>query len=229
MQWITRVARHAFSARSWTAIGGMLFGGYTTLWQLNLSVYDGDFAVAAGVMTFLALASWITIIREALSADRARRDAEVEADRLHQKLDGLLLQVSANPMRMLSVRNLAGETNGQIARLVFELTRSMREWSLEYEDRRTGTLPIRSESSDDWEKQTRHMLLQTNQDTAEFNERFRPEALALRSEMQRRLNGAYVPAHPHEAVALDWGVLAGVHPVVEAAALLEDMARQLPD
>ncbi|WP_271300618.1 hypothetical protein [Sphingomonas sp. CV7422] len=229
MPFLKRLLSHAFSAKSWAAIGGLIVGGWATLWQLSLKVDDTDFVIMAGAMTVLALGSWIALITEGFAADKAKISAEQEFVRLHLKLDDMAIHLAANPTRMLSVRNLENEPNGRVARLVFELTRSMREWALDYAERRSATIYLPSRNREEWEEGTRKMMAQSAQDTAEFNERFRPEALALRHEMQRRLGGRYTPAHRHTAVALDHGMLAGVNPVDEAAAYLEDMARQLPD
>jgi hypothetical protein len=81
-----------------------------------------------------------------------------------------------------------------------------------------------------WKERCDEISKHSENRTGIFNERLRPTALALRDEMRSRL-GMVTPVERTErgAIALDYGMLAGVSPVGEIADMLERLARQLQD
>jgi hypothetical protein len=80
-----------------------------------------------------------------------------------------------------------------------------------------------------WRAETNQMMQRSIEAQNEFRSRYMPEASALRDEMSRRL-GIFPPYSPdHRTVALDYGMLAGVSPLSDAADYLEALARRLPN
>jgi hypothetical protein len=71
-------------------------------------------------------------------------------------------------------------------------------------------------------------LIQHSADAqAEYRGQLWPEAIALRDEMARRVGLLKPYPSDHRSVAIDYGMLAGVSPINEAANYLEELARKL--
>ena len=224
------VFRHAVSLRAWTSIGFLLIGGWTTLWQLNLDVYDPDFVLLSGGLSVLAVGSWIALVRDSVQTERDASALSVQNALLHAKADSILAQVmSASPVFTNSSTKaaLAENTNDQLRRLVYELTRSIREFGIGVREDR-WTIDRNPSSRDELDAFAENLISETRRFQDDFNSRLRPEALALRAELERRLGPALDRSILPQAIALDHGVLAGAQPAEDAAAQLEIMAAQLP-
>jgi len=134
-----------------------------------------------------------------------------------------------------SVDNLSSRSNAQLRDQVLQLTSAMRTFENGIQSARTNRimnrLPVsatKEQRQANWEAETQAMLDQSTNAQTEFRVRFLPEALALREEMSKRLGR--LPPYQDKAniIALDYGMLAGVSPISDAANYLDGLARQLP-
>lgn len=81
----------------------------------------------------------------------------------------------------------------------------------------------------EWQNQTNALRTQHDEQHIIWNSRLRPIAMALQEELQRRIHGGPpYPRNDYRMLAIDDGMLAGVDPIVDAAAGLESLIRQLP-
>lgn len=77
-----------------------------------------------------------------------------------------------------------------------------------------------------WENERISADNHRTQFSTEFMTRYRPDAVAIRHEMARRLG--IFPPYKNLDVVLDHGILAGASPVGNAADLISELARRLP-
>lgn len=203
---------------------------------------SGSFWLKASYLVVIfGVAAWAIVLnRNELEDKRTRQEAsEHERDELRKTLDlvtGHLGQSRTNPTP-LSVDNLSQLPSNEMRRRVQELVSGMRTFEAGIEaiqDRISGerfaggVTTTEEQRQAAWTESNRRDSEARQNARSEFEARFRPMALALREEMCRRL-GFFPPFPPdHHAVALDYGMLAGVHPIGEAAAYLERLARGLP-
>jgi hypothetical protein len=80
------------------------------------------------------------------------------------------------------------------------------------------------------EAETQAMVRKSEQEQTRFIQEFRPEALNLREEMERRLPVDAIQSSRSgpRPIALDVGMLAGVDPVGDVIVLLDRLAKLLP-
>lgn len=72
-------------------------------------------------------------------------------------------------------------------------------------------------------------VAQSDEEQIIWNSRLRPIALALKEELERRLYGEPpYPSGSHRMSAIEYGTLTGPDPILDAAAGLESLIRQLP-
>jgi hypothetical protein len=206
-------------------------------------------AAAAAFATYVALVGfevdgdfWILLavggIVGALSFGIAVYD-ELTRIRLHKEIDGLVRSlrelVPAEPTVPFHVQNLSTFSTGALKGAVANVAAQMRLLeagasmkSPDYAAIIPSVDTPPEESFRNWLNYVSHDSRRQNQAQEEFNLRLRPDGLALRSELRRRL-GIFPPFKHDESRALDSGMLTGVNMLSLIAGYLEDMAARLPD
>jgi hypothetical protein len=228
---IRTFSRHAFGPRTIFPIIASCLSGYISLVDRQMTIDDPMFWLLLVGGVGAGLISWV-----AIALDSWRK--ENEAQRLQATLDDLVAQISkgvaANPIPT-HLQNLSNLSNNQIRAAVASLANRLREFEAMTKNAHRVSLSVSypsGSSKDERDAILAHRRSQHHSDMdsfhAQFNNDYRPEALALRAEMRRRLGCAATPANGHSDTALDLGILAGVHPVNDSAINLEALARALP-
>jgi hypothetical protein len=147
----------------------------------------------------------------------------------------LLKTAVPKPEISSTVENISRLPNEQIRRRVADLATAMRIFeggrrsanAAELIDRLPPSA-TREQRHAAWTEQTTRMLTRSAEEQTQFRIQFLPQALALREAMLNRLG--IMPPYPPQprVVALDFGMLAGVSPISDAANYLEELARRLP-
>jgi hypothetical protein len=181
-----------------------------------------------GMALLVMLLGWWT----AAEQEEASAKREHKLDQISETLD--LIKSSLPPVTAFTpVDNLSSFSNAQLRDRVLRLTAAMRTFEggiKAAESPVMNPLPATATETQrhaDWTARTNAMLERSTQAQNEFRVRFLPEALALREEMSKRLGR--MPPYPEDrkTVALNYGMLAGVSPISDAADYLEELARQM--
>ena len=180
----------------------------------------------------LSLCSWWQAAKQAQEADEQKSKNKELIDILNQMKE----HMPKVPTESLpsGVENLSHLTNARIREMVKDLSSRMRafEGGLHQARARVSDFSLNSNASKEdrnaaFQKKTAEILEQSAAAGNEFRSRLLPVALTLRDEMRTRL-GIFPPI-PQEslALALEYGMLSGVHPLSDAADYLEAIARKL--
>lgn len=221
--------RHAFGLRTLAPISVSALSGYMGLSNMQLLMDDPIAVATVGVFLASGMITWAIVGYDGYKAEQ--RDNIIQD--VSSKLDALLERQVPEPVNIPpSLQNLTNLSSDQIRQAVALLVTRMRQFGANVKERNSTTMLSRNranlsneEAKRDFDAMTERLLRDHNAQNSEFNAAYRPEALAYRDEMRRRLR--IINSKTHDSVALDYGMLAGTDPVEEAAASLEDLARQL--
>ena len=149
---------------------------------------------------------------------------------MQQRLDDYQERLGLAPTDQTAYSKM---TNRELRQATLDLIPKLRAFQHEIESKdrimsirehsRISTLP-EAERSQAFQQYSLSLISQQQNRTLEFQTRYRASAIALRDELLRRLP----EQKPLNLPALDHGMLAGVHPVGEAADYLERLAKLLP-
>ena len=216
--------RHWLSGSALIQAGEAGLGVATTIMGLANSV--PVLITLALALTLVAFGGWYKAAIESeekdkADADKARADALLEELRAH-----IMIKAPA------TLENVTAMRADEIRVRVKTIADRMR--ALEVLDQK-GRPKLRDSKNGDVEDQTAahdEYLLANQAHRQIVDEEFRreilSEAISLRNEMRRRLRLPPPTVRDSSAVALDFGMLAGVNPLSGAANHLEGLARQLP-
>lgn len=172
---------------------------------------------------------WTTAEQEEASAKR-----EIKLDRLQETLDTIKSAMPV-PDTGSAVQNLSQLSNIQLRQRVSDLTARMRTFEAGIKESQMKELSSRSPANlspeqrqTEWNAYTARMLSQSAEAQAQFRSQFLPQALALREAISTRVGILQPYSSDPKTVALDYGMLAGVSPISDAADYLESLARRLP-
>lgn len=231
---------HGFSLRAVVPLGVALTAGWATLWQLGKSVFDWDFWLYAGIMLAFTLLSWGLTAHDIWKNKQDDVERERRELRLQSAMDNLVQRSCLNipsPVAIANFReNLKTASNKELRAQVTEICKQLRLFENTINSQRQKDLSLLDRRSDDPDAERNYYdgieagVRHGEQDTKNFNDQFRPAALALRSEMEGRL-GVIPPRRnaTNSDTALDYGVLSGISPVEDAAKQLEALVRRLED
>lgn len=206
-------------------------GVWVALVPFGLSVAFGLLALPAGLpdvsLTLVGLSALATALiwwnSARLEEDKARAAEQIGAlvDRLRPSPD----------LPPLAVQNLGALSSDQLRARVHELAQRMRNMERVFSAAQRQVLfsPGALTSPDDRRNQTDRLLAQHEEQKARWVNDLRPDVIAVWSELRWRVFGP--PPYPESkepSVALEYGSLAGPTPLVEAAEVLESLARRLP-
>lgn len=214
-----------FGLRTLGPIFGSAVSGWVALSDRHMLMDDPDLWLLVFFGLACGLISWVCIARDSYDKEQAQH-------RLQQTLDDLVSQLAPLPTGQL--RNWNQATNTAIKIEVQRLAAVMQEFGRRIKQERISHNTYRM-ATDEQQRLAAFLdfsersAAQSAAQVADFNEQFRPGALALRDEMRRRL-GILPSRHAmQQSVALDYGMLAGPDPVIEAAIEIQRLAQQLPD
>lgn len=172
---------------------------------------------------------WTTAEQEEASAKR-----EIKLDRLQETLDTIKSAMPV-PDTGSAVQNLSQLSNIQLRQRVSDLTARMRTLEAGIKESQMKELSSRSPANlspeqrqTEWNAYTARMLSQSAEVQAQFRSQFLSQALALREAISTRVGILQPYSSDPKTVALDYGMLAGVSPISDAADYLESLARRLP-
>ncbi|MFA5988063.1 MAG: hypothetical protein WC803_00470 [Sphingomonas sp.] len=219
------IFRSAVAPRVLLTVIVSTIGGWTALADRNMTLDDPNFWALTASMLVCGVITWGLIAFDNSSKDK-------EANRLQATLDGLLKQIT--PVDPGSLKNWRSAANSELKREVALLAANMRAFGNRIRQERIPVSHFLTISDGDQRQAARQdennrRAAQSAGHTDDFNAQFRPAALALRDEMRRRLGEGPPPHASQDSVALEYGMLAGVNPVDEAALELERLAQKLPD
>lgn len=130
---------------------------------------------------------------------------------------------AAEAKQLSATEDLSRISNAQLKKHVDRCAISMRRLDSKFSAARTKMV-----MEPDWEQATKALSDSVDENQLEWRTTLQPVALSIYRELLRRLRPE---AKKHIMVArptIEYGLLAGASPLVEAAAELEDLARQLP-
>lgn len=193
--------RYWFTQSAAFQVAALVFATVVSLLGLRPVISEGTSSVVMAVAGGLTLWAWIISAKQAEESDKQK------------KLLELLRPKDLDALKGSAVENLTGLSGAEIKHRVAALTDRMRVFERGVLESRYGDEIGRRSSEANYN----------------FRHQFLPEATALRGEMARRLGITQPFATDHRTVALDYGMLAGVSPISDAAIYLETLARQLPN
>lgn len=163
------------------------------------------------------------------------RDARKRSDKLEEMVQESrdFVRTLAGPMEVPAhLQDLTRLSNRQIKALIEATSIKLREFQERINGEKRNVYSALADASQSPEEQlekfqarVENASTQSDQQQGDFLKNYRPQALALRDEMARRLPN--VPGYYPKA--LDRGTLLGPQPVEEVATELERLSRLLPD
>jgi hypothetical protein len=151
------------------------------------------------------------------------------------KLDALLEKQPYLPAETpVALRNLSGASSDELRHGLQGVIDRMRAFNTELKARRMREYEHRPEYrhlTDDeyapiFKKEQEERAMKSEAEKAEFNAVYRPEALAYRDEIRRRLGLPNIIQSERDS-ALDFGMLSGVDPINDSITALEKLVRKL--
>jgi hypothetical protein len=208
-----------------------------TLQRVYVFAYDVVLLGLIGAMT--QIPAWLFYVLCAIGAGLAywqwRVAAGEEKERTEDRQTLRLLAEQFSSKAGITVENLKAWPAAQLRTQVLDLTRRMRTFEAGYEQDKYGDVFRRrnNHASEElrraqWHADSEALMRKSTEHRSAFAEQFLGEALAVREEMCRRLGVSKEAIEKEHVVALDHGMLAGPHPITEAANQLEGLARRLP-
>jgi hypothetical protein len=210
-----RTIKHWLGPRTFASIFVSGFSGWNVMTNMRL-LMDDPIAVGT-LLLFLAagLITWWIIGDDNRKAEKRDFDIADMKSNLKDILDNPPKNMPPVPA---SLSNLSSASSLEIRSGVSDLVAKMREFEKVCHDERSAI------SLEDTENQS---LIWQQQNSA-FNSEYRPDALAYRDEMRRRVSHVVNEQESYKNVALDYGMLTGPNPIRDAVSGLEKLARQLP-
>lgn len=210
--------RHIFGLRTSASIFVSSLSGYHFLADKRLLMDDQSSALTVLAFLLAGLISWAIIAYDSYSADKRHADVLGKLDAVSSQL---LAHSKAAPPATAPLSDIS---NGQLRDLAIKVISRLREFA-SLDEQMASRVWNDTRGKDLGGKELAAHLSRMN---AQFNGEFRPDALAVREEMLRRIDPRNIPTLPVD-VALDHGMLAGHHPVTDAANNLESILRRLPN
>lgn len=124
------------------------------------------------------------------------------------------------------LENLSELSTQHLKLRVSEFCGEIRRWDIERRTKRDAILHNRHNDVS-WSEFTENLLSNSTEENHAWRSRYQSTALAIKSELLRRLGDTHGLDTSHGDVAIEHGVLAGVSPVTDAANFLEALARRL--
>lgn len=221
-------ARHWLGFAALFQLGAFAFAAIVGLLGMN-PVPPTWFYVLLAVAAVLTVLAWHAAAKQAEESETYKLDAA-----LNRKVLETLAESSRRELPT-GLENLTRLSESEIRKRVKDLADRMRAFESNYlaQDRarfmtRTHVGMDQEARQKAWDAETRDMVSHHHAAQTEFRSRFLPEAIQLRDEMQRRLGLFAKNEAERSIVALEYGMLAGVRPIDEAAGYLEGLARKLP-
>jgi hypothetical protein len=231
MGFIKTFLRHAVGPRTSSSMFISGVSGYHAVANMHL-LMDDPMSVGTLIAFLLAgLFSWAVIISDSYKADR--RDSSIE--NMESMLNTLVARLPDDSVQIPpALANLSELSNLQIKIGVDNLVKKLRAFGTKAKMRQAEQISGRphffnkteEERLAIWNEQNAKYVAISEELASEFNNVYRPEALAYRDDMRRRL-GIIDPKTDYRDVALEHGMLAGVNPINDAANALEKLAREL--
>lgn len=190
------------------------------LWSVWPAMPDWTFYLYTTMVMICVLVAWVSAARQDARADAA----SARFDALIDRLANSATNTGVIPAHLHDLRAVKSD---EIRKRVFEVASRMRAMENAFNEARKAFPPIATKT--DWDADLKRSIAQRSEQINRWRTDLHPEALALWQEMLRRTYGA--PPYPQDSrtsFALGQASLAGPIPLIEAAAGLEELARNLP-
>lgn len=204
-----------------------------TNFSMGLSVVGDPWFLPALVAAFVA---WLGIF--VWSAHKVAKPNTSEAEKVITLLTGELQRLLP-PQQVVNavpdnVRHIADWSDAKLKTEVAQLADDLRVYEAESNPLRTLYRSMRRGGTEEemhaqWQAETHALLAASAQRQQGFQRRFQSKLVAYRDELRQRLHEEPPFSTNHRAVAIDHGMLAGPSPLADAANVIEEMARRLPD
>lgn len=179
------------------------------------------YAVSFGAPALLAVLCLWVVFHLGAFEERRKTKSHAEQKPTSQPA-GTPQNTTKSPTRELS--------NAQLRDRAIALSNEMRTFDANFSARQgmRYRAAMGPDSQEAWESRMRTEEQQRAVFEISFRTRYRPEALSLWHEIDGRLGITRLPNDREVPIALGDNMLAGIHPVTEAADFLDRLARQLP-